>query len=544
MTATLVHHKATLSANKLIRTTMDGRDYAVVPIVALVAGVVNGELVTADELSAFVAAWNGRPVPLRHPQDASGPISANSPSVIEGCVVGQVFKMAMDGDRLRGEMWLDVAKCERLGGDALTTLQRLEQGEVVEVSTAYFCDIEQAAGEFKGQAYTGIQRNLRPDHVALLPDEIGACSVAKGCGAGRTNRLRANADPDFSQSIMVAFYLRPDDAAALALAADALPAGSEAQPASDMHITLAYLGEIQDAEIEFNRVAELLANYAGDRVVVPAEISGYGRFAGAEGDMDAVFALVDSEALHQFRFWLADYLEWDLGADVSRRWGFIPHVTLGYVPSGAAVELPPMAARQSITLDRLALSWGELTIEFSLQGAVRDAESVIANRCSCSGGNMNEQEKKAKATKAADPALAANEEGAQDVAQQAVVEGAAELALPELPAELTELAAALREFGGVGALMDAVRGIKANSDRQKAQIVGRLAANNRCAFSKAELEAMGLDSLVKLEASIAPVGQTYVGRNGANVAANMDGGLRAYKGAAKQADAAQTEVKQ
>ena len=75
---------------------MDGRDYAVVPIVALVAGVVNGELVTADELSAFVAAWNGRPVPLRHPQDANGPISANSPSVIEGSVVGQVFKMAME----------------------------------------------------------------------------------------------------------------------------------------------------------------------------------------------------------------------------------------------------------------------------------------------------------------------------------------------------------------------------------------------------------------------------------------------------------------
>ena len=91
--------------------------------------------------------------------------------------------------------------------------------------------------------------------------------------------------------------------------------------------------------------------------------------------------------------------------------------------------------------------------------------------------------------------------------------------------------------------MDAVRGIKANSDRQKAQIVGRLAANSRCAFSKAELEALGLDSLVKLEASIAPVGQTYVGRNGANVAANVDGGLRAYKGA-KPADQAQAEVKQ
>jgi hypothetical protein len=91
--------------------------------------------------------------------------------------------------------------------------------------------------------------------------------------------------------------------------------------------------------------------------------------------------------------------------------------------------------------------------------------------------------------------------------------------------------------------MDAVRGIKANSDRQKTQIVGRLAANSRCAFSKAELEAMGLDSLVKLEASIAPAAQNYVGRNGANMTANVDGGLRAYKGA-KPADQPQAEVKQ
>lgn len=355
MTARLVQHKATLYANKLSRTTMDGRDYAVVPIVALVAGVVNGELVTAEELSAFVAAWNGRPVPLRHPQDANGPISANSPSVIEGSVVGQVFNMAMDGDRLRGELWLDVAKCERLGGDALATLRRLERGEVVEVSTAYFCDIETTAGEFKGQAYTGIQRNLRPDHVALLPDEIGACSVADGCGAGRFNST-----------------------------------------------------------------------------------------------------------------------------------------------SGAAA---PCRCRDSI---------------------------------SSREDGMSEQKQEKVVT---------NGDGQTETPVEPVAAVATETnATPELPAELTELAAALREFGGVGALMDAVRGIKANSDRQKAQIVNRLAANSRCAFSKAELEAMGLDSLVKLEASIAPAAQNYVGRNGAALAANAGDELRPYKGVAATAQAAAAQA--
>lgn len=116
-----------------------------------------------------------------------------------------------------------------------------------------------------------------------------------------------------------------------------------------------------------------------------------------------------------------------------------------------------------------------------------------------------------------------------------------ESAAPELPAELTELTAALREFGGVAALMDAVKGIKANTDRQKAQIVNRLAVNSRCAFSKADLEAMSLDSLAKLEASIMPATQSYVGRNGAALAANAGDELRPYKGvaAATQAAAAQ-----
>jgi len=346
----------TLATNGLQRRALDGREHAVAPVVALVAGVVNGELITAEELSAFAQAWDGRPVPLRHPLANDGtPISANSPGVIEGQVVGQIFNMRADGDRLVGEMWLDVAKCERLGGDALATLRRLEAGEVVEVSTGYFCEIEQTPGVFNGQEYTGIQRNLRPDHVALLPDEIGACSVADGCGAGRFNST-----------------------------------------------------------------------------------------------------------------------------------------------SGAAA---PCRCRDSISSRE-------------------------------DGMSEQKQEK-----------VVANDDGQTETPVEPVAAVATETnATPELPAELTELAAALREFGGVNALMDAVRGIKANSDRQKAQIVGRLAANSRCAFSKAELEAMGLDSLVKLEASIAPAAQNYVGRNGAALAANVGDELRPYKGVAAAAQAAAAQA--
>lgn len=151
---------------------------------------------------------------------------------------------------------------------------------------------------------------------------------------------------------------------------------------------------------------------------------------------------------------------------------------------------------------------------------------------------MNEQEEKqAKATKVAPKA----NEGEANAGEQAAAEGEATAvaspAAPTLPAELAELAQAIRDFGGVQPLMDAVRSITANVERQKGAVVARLAANARCAFGKAELEAMTLDQLTKLETSIAP--RSYVGQNGAmaEVAAGDDDGLRVFKGAEAKAAA-------
>lgn len=532
---------ARLQANRLERRTLDGREYAVARVVAMIAGVRNGELVPADELGKFVGAWEGRPIPLRHPEDGEGRyVTANAPEIIEASVLGSFFHAYMDGDALKGELWLDVAKAQKLGGDALLALNRLEAGQVMEVSIAYFCDFEQAAGEFGGERYTAIQRNLRPDHVALLPDEIGSCSVLDGCGANRVNRLTVNAAEgalDFSQSIMVAFYLRDEDAQALALADGVLPKGSEVLPASELHVTLAYLGEIADAGTEFNTAAQRLADFSGWQVLLTATVAGVGRFANAESGLDAVMLLLDSEGLHQFRMGLAEVLEWDLGLEVARRWGYIPHVTLGYVPSAAPVQLAPPAQR-TLVFDRLALSWGDQTIVFPLRGEMRDAPE--GNRSEGLEGDMaqvDQQDKKgaaasrvAKVQANCKDAPKANEGETTDAQAPAVEEVAATLeGTVELPAELLELAQAVREFGGVGALMEAVRGVKANSERQKAQIVSRLAANSRCAFGKADLEAMTLDQLGKLDASLTPA--SYVGRNGALAVVEGEE-LRAFAGKA------------
>lgn len=183
-----ITHASTVTGATTRYALLDGRKHLVVPVVALVAGVVNGFLVEPEELSHFADAWNGRPIPIRHPKQDGEYISANLPEVIERQVVGQFFNAHIaDGEKLAGELWLDIAKCETLGGDALATLRRLEAGQPVEVSTAYFADVNPTIGNHNGKPYTGIQRNLRPDHLALLPDDVGACSWKDGCGAPRVN---------------------------------------------------------------------------------------------------------------------------------------------------------------------------------------------------------------------------------------------------------------------------------------------------------------------------------------------------------------------
>jgi hypothetical protein len=155
-----------------------------------VAGVLNGALVPAEELAKFPDGWNGRPIPVYHPTKNGQNISANWPDVLERCV-GQVFNTQFDTDRLRAEFWLDEQRMDNLGMAPL--LGEIQAGKMFEVSTGYYCDSVAVVGEFNGKPYIARHANLRPDHVALLPDQIGACSIADGCGAPRVNTSRASA---------------------------------------------------------------------------------------------------------------------------------------------------------------------------------------------------------------------------------------------------------------------------------------------------------------------------------------------------------------
>lgn len=172
------------NSNYEVRTEqMDGKDYLVVPVTMMVEGVHSGShgpiLHLAEELGRYPESWDGIPVTIGHPRVGSQYVSANSPAVLADWAVGRIFNTRMDGDALRAEAWCCVEDLERVSED---TLEMINNGEIIEVSVGVFSDEEDTTGTWNTENYNAIARNHRPNHLALLPDEVGACSIEDGCG--------------------------------------------------------------------------------------------------------------------------------------------------------------------------------------------------------------------------------------------------------------------------------------------------------------------------------------------------------------------------
>ncbi|KKN66748.1 hypothetical protein LCGC14_0468590 [marine sediment metagenome] len=174
-----------------------GAEHTVIPCVALVEGVLwpanaaAPELALAEEFGRFPQGWNGRPVVFGHPKIDGVPVSASSPDVLEGNSFGQLFNTKLDGIKLKTEIWIDNALVTNLSEEAQKTVEKLKSGdEVIEVSTGMFTMNEIVDGDFDGEHFEAIWRNIVPDHLAVLPEGVpGACSIEDGCGAPRTNKM-------------------------------------------------------------------------------------------------------------------------------------------------------------------------------------------------------------------------------------------------------------------------------------------------------------------------------------------------------------------
>lgn len=163
---------------------MGGREYLVVPMVMITEGVHEGNngplYYPREELAKNPVVWNHKPIVVYHPDG-----SACSPEVIDSRGVGLIMNTRFKPGRgttpgkLHAEAWLEA---ERVAEIDQRVLEAIEADTPMEVSTGLFTDNEGPAGSWSGKEYNAIARNHRPDHLAILPDMAGACSLADGAG--------------------------------------------------------------------------------------------------------------------------------------------------------------------------------------------------------------------------------------------------------------------------------------------------------------------------------------------------------------------------
>ena len=167
---------------------MEGREFLVAPMIMMVPGVHSGSdgpiYYSEEELSKFPAAWNQKPVVVYHPEYNGQSISACDPDILTNRKVGTIMKATFEDGKLKAEAWLEIDRMDVVDNRISTAI---ENKEMMELSIGVFSETVIEEGEWNKEPYIGIAKNLRADHLALLPDKLGACSIEDGAGFMRVN---------------------------------------------------------------------------------------------------------------------------------------------------------------------------------------------------------------------------------------------------------------------------------------------------------------------------------------------------------------------
>ena len=195
--------RVTCNLGESRRERLHGREYIVAPATLIVGdSVLNGSqgplLYRSEEVAKDPWAWNGVPLVAWHPtKEQDGEVvnvSARDPEVLNEWGLGFLFNANADEGDLTGEAWFDVTnvkavdlKLAKMGVEPI--LPKLKTSEQIELSTGLFTENVPAPKDSvtaNGDPYDAEATNFRPDHVAILPDEVGACSNEDGCGVNAT----------------------------------------------------------------------------------------------------------------------------------------------------------------------------------------------------------------------------------------------------------------------------------------------------------------------------------------------------------------------
>lgn len=183
-------------------------EYIVTPVRMLKEGVLNGSLgpifYPQKLIDSKPEIWNQMPIVINHPKKDGQYVSARQPSVLEASSVGFVFNTEGKDGNLDAEAWFAV---NRLKSISIETYDKIRLGEKVEVSTGLDLDRLAVNGEYNGVEYHSTASNFRPDHLAILLDEKGACSIPD-CGLNVNKRSKEEVNSNLALQLLQKVAMR------------------------------------------------------------------------------------------------------------------------------------------------------------------------------------------------------------------------------------------------------------------------------------------------------------------------------------------------
>lgn len=163
--------------------------------------------------------------------------------------------------------------------------------------------------------------------------------------------------------VMVAFFLRPDEANVLAVEGGVEP--------ERLHLTLAYIGDTEELNLDnLDKLPAAVADWAEAQEPITGHVGGIGMFSKREDDgTQAFYASFDSPEIQAFRSDLVHHLGAH-GFTVADDHGFTPHVTLAYVSDGQ----PPVSDVDPLELgfEEVSVCLGDERYDYSLAGHAQE----------------------------------------------------------------------------------------------------------------------------------------------------------------------------
>lgn len=145
-------------------------------------------------LANTATVWDSKPVTLGHPTKNKQYVTANSADMLNKSQIGILLNSRWEKGKLRAEAWIYADKAEQLSPGLVDNLQN---GTVYEVSLGAFVDTEVSPGEWGEETYDAVVTNIRPDHLAIILDGEGACSIKDGAGINVVNKAQADSEMVF-----------------------------------------------------------------------------------------------------------------------------------------------------------------------------------------------------------------------------------------------------------------------------------------------------------------------------------------------------------